>query len=402
MKIFKILISPFYNEIFLYTSYSGIITLFFLYSFTQVDLNLTLSQLSIWQTIQKSFQHIGFFNRPLSAMLYVGILLSLYFFYALFLVLTKQNKFTEKQFWKILLTSVIILTIAYNAFSYDLFNYIFDAKIITYYNQNPYEHKALDFPGDPMLTFMRWTHRVYPYGPIWLALTVPLSFLGFQIFLPTAILFKILASFSFLGIVYFIGEILKKTKSEDKLFAMVFFAFNPLVLLESLVSAHNDIVMLFFAVIGFYFLQKKSYLSGFMLFIISIGVKFATLFLLPVFLLLTVFRNYEKKIKWDTIYVINVFLMLFAVLFASIRTNFQPWYLLYVFPFAALLAKKYYILVSSFIISLFALLEYLPFIYLGNWDPPVPTLLYSLTISSVVVSIIISAVLYIRLNYLKK
>ena len=174
----------------------------FLYSFTQVDLSLTLSRWSVWQVIQKYFQHIGYFQRPLSAFIYVAIILLLYIFYFFFLTKAYSHKISKRQIWFLITSVSIILAFSYNAFSYDLFNYIFDAKIITYYHQSPYIHKALDYLGDPMLSFMHWTHRAYPYGPIWLLLTVPLSFLGFKIFLLTFFLFKFLMAISFVGTVF--------------------------------------------------------------------------------------------------------------------------------------------------------------------------------------------------------
>lgn len=148
----------------LYGYFLVIISLF-LYSFTQVDLGLTLTRLSIWQEAQRFFQHIGYFQRPLSAELYIGILTLLFVFYFFFLSFVKKNLISKKQLWTVIIATATLLTFSYNAFSHDLFNYIFDAKIVTYYNQNPYLHKALDYAGEPMLAFMHWTHRTYPYGP---------------------------------------------------------------------------------------------------------------------------------------------------------------------------------------------------------------------------------------------
>src|SRR3989344_1683064 len=187
-------------------------TAFFLlaYSFTQVDLSLTLSQLSIWQIIQRAFQQIGYFNRPLSTLIFlviVGLLFALYS-YTLFQV--KKKKINRKYLFAIILGVSGVLFFSYNAFSYDLFNYIFDAKVFTFYFQNPYFHKAQDFPNDPMLSFMHWTHRVYPYGPVWLGITIPLSFFGINIFLLTFYLFKLISVISFILSALFIERIAKK------------------------------------------------------------------------------------------------------------------------------------------------------------------------------------------------
>src|SRR5205814_411517 len=138
-----------------------------------------------------------------------------------------------------------ILFFAYNAFSYDLFNYIFDAKIFVHYHQNPYFHKALDFPGDPMLSFMHWTHRTYPYGPAWLIIIAPVYYLGFGIFSITFYLFKLITVEAYLWSVILVKKIAEKLET-DSSFAVVAFALNPLVIAEVLVSAHNDIFMIAF------------------------------------------------------------------------------------------------------------------------------------------------------------
>src|SRR3989338_2923059 len=279
------------------TFYVLTIIFLFLYSFTQVDLNLTLSQFSLWQITQKFFQQIGYFNRPLSTSFYILIVLLFFLFYFSFLYLASKNKIEKNQIWFLTIISTIILSFSYNAFSYDLFNYMFDAKIITYYAQNPYLHKALDFPNDPMLNFMRWTHRTYPYGPAWLVLTAPLSFIGFNFFLPTFFLFKFLSSLSFLGTAYFTAKILKKISPKNELFGLSLFVFNPLIIIEGLVSSHNDLPMIFFAVLSLYFLIIKKYILFFLSLFFSIGIKFATVFLIP-FFLYPLFKKKENQIDW--------------------------------------------------------------------------------------------------------
>src|SRR3990167_481445 len=110
----------------------------FLYSFTQIDLGLTLSQVSVWQTAEKFFKNIGYFQRPFSSFLFISIVLLLFTFYLLILNAIRKKEISKKTIWFLIISITILLTFSYNAFSYDLFNYIFDAKIVTYYNQNPY------------------------------------------------------------------------------------------------------------------------------------------------------------------------------------------------------------------------------------------------------------------------
>ena len=361
----------------------------FLYSFTQIDLSLTFSRVTLLRNVVTAFQYIGYFNRPLSTYIYAALLALLFGFYFYFLKLTVKKKLEKKTFWKIILVTAGFLVFSYNAFSYDLFNYIFDAKIFTHYHMNPYFHKALDFSGDPMLSFMRWTHRVYPYGPVWLIMTIPLSYLGLNFFIPTFFLFKILIASSYLGSLYFIGKILRKIKPDRETFGMVFFGLNPLVIIECLVSTHLDIVMIFFALFATYNLVNKKYLFAVVLLFVSIGVKFSSVFLLPVFFVVIFLQIKRKKINWDKVFVWSFILTCLTVIFASVYSgNFQPWYLILPFSYALFASHKYYIFIAVISTSIFALSTYMPYLYLGNYDPPVPQVFNIIYWTALIITII--------------
>ncbi len=382
--------------------YIVIILFLFFYSYSQVDLSLTLSRASVFQYVEKLFQYVGYFNRPLSSVFYILLLLFLYGFYIVFLILADKKVISLKFLWTIIILTAGILTFSYNAFSYDLFNYIFDAKIVTHYHVNPYFYRALDFPHDPMLSFMHWTQRTYPYGPLWLFLTVPLSFIGFQYFLVTFFLFKTFIALCYVGCVYFLLKILQRIKPSEAMFGTMLFALNPLVLIEALVSAHNDITMMFFSILAlWYLLEKKSFVS-YMALLISVGTKFATVFLLPVFVFISFLFRKNKKIDWQFVFLLCSIFMIIPIILASMRTNFQPWYLLYVLPFTALVGKKYYGIIPSIIMSFFSLLQYVPFLYTGNWNSPIPSILFWLNFLGIMLSGLIMAFYFLITKLAKR
>lgn len=363
----------------------------FLYSFTQVDLSLTLSRASFWQDIQKHFQYIGYFDRPLSAQLFIVLLSFFYGFYFLFLRKNIHEKISSSTAFVFILLVTIILMFSYNAFSHDIFNYMFDAKIVTLYHQNPYMYKALDFPGDPYLSFMHWTHRVYPYGPVWLVFTVIFSFIGMQYFLLTFFLFKLLMAAGFLCTVYFIRKILQLKEKGQEVYSMFFFALSPIVIVESLISAHNDSVMMGLALASVYLILKKKYTFSYTLLLLSIGIKFATVFLVPVYILEFILRMKRKPLSLDTFFHFCLFFMSLSIIAVTMRSNFQPWYLLYIMPFGALLAHKFYISIPLTILSYAALLTYLPFLISGNWDPPIPSILSGTMYVALLLSIVVTS-----------
>jgi len=377
------------NKVWFY-SWIAAALLLFLYSFTQVDLGLTLTRASFFKDIQQAFQYIGYFNRPLSTILFISLLVLFSALYLWTLRLVHHKKLSRKNIWRVILCASAILTLSYNAFSYDIFNYIFDAKIVTIYHQNPYEHKALDYPGDPMLGFMHWTHRTYPYGPGWLGITVPLSYLGLGYFLLTFFIFKALMTAAFLGTVYYIEKIAHKINPSHALFAVVFFAYNPLVIFESLVSSHNDIVMLFFSTWALYLFLEKKVAFSFLALFASISTKFVTVFLLPVFIL----KLFIKKMKEETFFHLLLLSMIMPILVASARTTFQPWYFLYFLAAAVFLSHKYYVLIPSVVLSSLFLLEYAVFLYTGEFTQQTESIIGTLDITAVALSIALTIFYY--------
>lgn len=362
----------------------------FLYSFTQVDLSLTLSRSSIYQTIEKNFQHIGWYDRPLSTTLYLLIAIALTASYSCFLYLSLKKKITRKLFWITLIAVCGILVFSYNAFSYDLFNYIFDAKIFTHYHLNPYMYKALDFPGDPMLSFMRWTHRTYPYGPMWLGITIPLSFIGGNIFLLTFFIFKLAMASFFLGSVYLIEKILDIVDEKRKILGIIFFAFNPLVLIECLVSAHNDISMMFFVLLGIYLILKKKVFLSIFFVAVSGLIKFTGVSILPALLLFMV--NFRKNLGFSFDKFISLSIVSAIVTFGYVitKTQVQPWYLLWILPLIALSRPTKFVMIPTIILSFSLCILYIPFIQTGNWDGIKPVLEIETIILAVCVAFIIA------------
>jgi len=361
----------------------------FLYSFTQVDLSLTFSQASILQSVQKSFQQLGYFNRPLSTAIYLLIIFALFIYFVYFLSLAYRKKLDIKLVRNLVVLISVILSFSYIAFSYDLFNYIFDAKIITEYGQNPYFHKALDYPQDPMLSFMRWTHRLYPYGPIWLILTLPVSLAGLKVFAITYFLFKFLATGFYLGSVYLIYKINQKINPGYAIFNTAFFAFNPLVIIETLVSSHNDIAMVFFALLGIYLYFVKSKILGIGLVIISALIKIPSAVLLfPMVINLLPIKRYH--LNSDHFIWISVTLSVLGIFYSMTKLEIQPWYFLWVLPFVALLKPNKYVISLIVGVSLGLLIRYCVVLYYGNWDGFLVTVRNVLTVIPILASIIIA------------
>jgi hypothetical protein len=373
------------------------LTILTIYSYSQIDLNLTLSSWIPYQTIQKELINLGYFQRPLSAGIFAAITIILYSLYSAVLYFIHRKSFGENDFFILIGVTVVILFFSYSAFSHDIFNYMFDARIVTKYAASPYIHKALDYPDDTWIRFMNWTHRTYPYGPVWLILTIPLSFFGFSKFVFTLLLFKVLFSFCYLGSIWLIGKLLEITNPEKKLLGMAFFALNPLILIESLISPHNEIVMLFFLLVSIYFLVKKriplSILGG----ILSAGIKFSTI---PQLILITVLAIRKKGQKMAQYAVWGSLLLLIPTILAeSFYREPYSWYFIPLIGMGALLISRKKMNIILIGISFGTLLRYIPYLYTGRYGNDITRLQTELLFLPVILAILIIAISFTRQHY---
>ncbi len=337
--------------------------LLFLYSFTQIDLNMTLSRVGLLQSAQKIFQNIGYYQRPLSTALYLGILAILFILYSLLLRSIRRGDMGERGFWRIVILTSSILISSYPAFSYDMFNYMFTAKTIAVYHQNPYEVIPLQFADiDVWTNFMRWTHLPSAYTPFWIFLTIPAYLLGFGFLLTTMWSIKLLVAVFHIATIVGIGKILEKVEPKYKVLGMAIFAFNPLIIIEDLVSSHNDVVMMAFAVWAIVLFLEKKKLASWFVFSLSVAAKLITITFIPVWFFIS--RKGTSWRNWMLIFMIGGLLAVIAT------REVLPWYWVWILPFIALIPANQSLTSLSTAISLGLLLRYAPYLFLGNWDPP--------------------------------
>lgn len=375
-----------------YVFYSIILFLLTVYSYSQIDLNLTLSSNQIYQNIQQKLIYLGYFNRPLSTMIFLILVFLLSAIYLLILYLIKQKRLSLINIKWLVSVSCVILLFSYSAFSHDLFNYMFDARIVTTYAQNPYVRSALDFPGDLWIRFMHWTHRTYPYGPVWLLLTLPFSILGFGKFVLTLFAFKLMFTIFHLGNVYLIYKILKKTTPKLSLLGTAVYAFNPVVLIESLVSPHNEVVMLFFLLWAIYFITcENNKLAAIFNLLLSAGIKFVTIILLPIFL----FKNFARN--FNLFLILNLILLIPPLALQIILREPYPWYFIPLIGLGALLIQYPSINILIGGISFSAMLRYLPFLYLGEYSQTTTNAQNIIFFASIAVTVVL-AFLSLRLT----
>jgi len=339
-----------------------VISVFTVFSYGFRDPNLNLSDNQLVRAFTDPLFHIVYYQRPVASIVFFFFLVFLFvsYFYIL--------KNPMKNVVRIVVIAAVILSLSYPALTHDLFNYITTAKVAFFHRENPYIVMPIEIPGEQYLAFTRAANKVALYGPVWLLLTALPHYMGNNTVWQTIISFKLLA---LLGYLAFVFLILKVTKSEKN---VLFFALNPLILIETLVSGHNDIFMMILACTGLLVWQKQKIL-GIAAVCASALVKGATIVLLP-FLF---FRGISRETLLRYVYGSLAFVFF---VFAPLREELYPWYAVWLVCITSLMDMKKNAMIISFTIVLsFALeLRHLPYMWMGYYEGPGPPLRFIVTI----------------------
>lgn len=332
-------------------SFIAIWVLFCILSFSRQDLNLTLYNFTFWNSIRAGLQSLS----NLQVFL-IFLILSLSLIWSYFKLL--NSRFSK--FWLLIIPAIF----AYPFFSYDIFNYLFNAKMVLIYHANPYIQTALNFSFDPLIRFMHNVHTPAPYaygwtgisllpGLAWLTGKFTLAFWAMKLFI----------AIFWLGQLWILKKLVNRLFPQE-LWRFTLFAFSPLVLIETLINGHNDVVMMFLALLSYWFYLNSAKFKALFFIILSASMKYVTILLLPFYYLQGLSLK-AKKIDLPTFFSVILFLAMFTR-----PDQLHSWYLIWAFSFAVLSQSKW--IISFFTaLTLGALLRYAPYLYFGSWDPPV-------------------------------
>ncbi len=337
----------------------------FSYGFIDPNLHLSYHPMFVWVTDPVIF--LVYKNSLIASMLYVLLLTGLYALYARTMYLVRFGKVGKMGVFAVL--AGLLFWLSYPALSYDIYNYILTAKVAFFYHENPYVVMPIEFIGEPMLAFTRAANKLALYGPVWIASTYIPHVLSGNNFIIALFAFKLLSVFGYVGLVYLIYQ---KTRRLEQ---VLFFALNPLVIIEIFTSGHNDAFMMFLAFSGVLALQKRTllgYVGGTALLFGSILVKGATVVIVPVMIWLHK-RTFEMQMKWIAALLFGVFLL------SPLREEMYPWYALWWLGALAFIPIRHGSVVhgASFWLSFGLMARYIPWIATreyGGYGPMIRTL----------------------------
>lgn len=287
-------------------------------------------------------------------------------------------------FQKLILLILIASVFSYPAIlTFDIFNYITTARVTFLYQENPYIVYPIELMNDPYLAFTRAANKTALYGPFWILLTGIPFILGFGNFIMTLFSFKLFIAFFYLATAFLIRKIDKN--------AVWFFALNPLVIIESLVSSHNDIVMIFFALLSLYLFFNKKHLSSIFSILASILIKPATIFLAPVYFGMIKDKFINKIINRSRIFAFCAGFMLIIFVLSPLREELYPWYAIWFIAFTSFLYKNRFLQNLVLVFSLGLVLRYVPYMATGNYFGLTPIIRNVLMVLPVAIFLFCSA-----------
>lgn len=175
-------------------------------------------------------------------------------------------------------------------FSKDVFSYIMYGRAFGAYGLNPYTTDPVNVQFDYNFRLIDWHYAGSVYGPVWTLLCTAL----YKLLAPLVtthiwgyvVGFRVLALLFHLGNTLLLWDILGRLRPREQVAGTLFYAWNPLTLIEFPGNTHNDVALIFFllAAVAAHLRRRPGLVA--LLLTLSVLTKFITLLLIPAYLLL--------------------------------------------------------------------------------------------------------------------
>jgi hypothetical protein len=204
--------------------------------------------------------------------------------------------------------SALPLLFVYPINANDLYRYVIRGRINSVYGADPFSVPPDRFANDPFLPLAgEWAGATSPYGPLWELLASSITQLSDNNLLLGMMLFKLLGLLAFLGSAVLLwmsfspaaGPTKDGTGNSSRRAALtLLWAWNPALLLSFVANGHNDALLIFCLLLGYYFISRGHNQIGFLLLMLGPLVKPIGFLALP-FFFISIWRTGPSRIwRW--------------------------------------------------------------------------------------------------------
>ena len=144
----------------------------------------------------------------------------------------------------------VTLVFMYPVTAIDVYNYAVQGHVAFFYHVNPLAAAPSTISGDPFVAYgSTWADTTSPYGPVWIFLSIVDAWLAGTNVILAVLALKGLCALAIVGTTGLLAWAAQRSGRNPAL-AVVYFGWNPLVLIELAGNGHNDAVLTLFVVAG--------------------------------------------------------------------------------------------------------------------------------------------------------
>jgi hypothetical protein len=183
--------------------------------------------------------------------------------------------------------------------SSDTYAYSFYGRLLAVYGVDAHAAAPANTLSDAFLSSGYYQFVPSVYGPLWTVISGVVVMLGHGHVGLTLLIFRALEALSALGSAVLIWVILKQLAPERAVQGTLLFLWNPLVIIETALSGHNDMCMMFFALLAVWLHLRGARWGAVVALTLSALIKVITAPLVPLYILM-IFRGREecRKKAW--------------------------------------------------------------------------------------------------------
>lgn len=218
--------------------------------------------------------------------------------YRQILQIIKTGRQNKKNLKIIIYFSLFFSLLAFFSFpslSTDVFDYIASNRVLFVHHANPWIEPPQNFPTDEFIYLGSWKFRASVYGPVQFVFSSLVQITAQDQLLLNIMGFKAISLTFFWLSALVIYMYLKRFQPQKLVAGLTFFLLNPLILIEIIGNAHNDLSMGFFTLLSLYFLFTSGYIFSAISLSLAFLSKVSSLIFFPLIFLYLLFWGRIKK-----------------------------------------------------------------------------------------------------------